>query len=114
MKLSEPSRDLARRVLAEVDFNRRLVGYKMHRRAGPSPLSLYSFEEVVGLLLHPLSQIDFSELEQWVREVMQDPELADRIREQRTRNVSAMRKTANIRDLMAKRLIQCGRVNKIN
>ncbi len=107
MKLSKPNDEIKQRVLNDVEFADRLIGYRMHRRAGPAPVSLYSFAEVVGLLLNPHSQLDFEQLAKWVREVITDPELADQIDEQRRRDRSDFVKAQKIRELMALRILQC-------
>ena len=50
VKLSEPSMELAEKLLREVGFEERVVGVKMTPRAGNRVSSIYSFEEVLGFL----------------------------------------------------------------
>lgn len=106
-KLSKPSRDLSRRILSEVDFANRLIGFRLRERTGPILSSLYSFAEVLGLLCDPHPRIDFHRLLTWIREVMKDRELAFRVENVIGDDVSDQDKTLRIRNLMAERLIQC-------
>ncbi len=110
-KLSKPSKDLALTVLTEVGFEERLKGFKIRERTGPMPVTLYSFEEVVLLLNDHFPAIDFNHLENWIRNVMKDGELADRlISITSKRNLSDQKKTRLVRNLMGVRLLQCSRV----
>ena len=108
--LSEPSKDMASKILNEVGFEERFIAYRLRERTGPIPITLYSFEEAVGLLNDPFPGVDFTRLEDWIREVMGDGELADKIRDVIARDISARDKTLCIRDLMVERLIQCRRI----
>jgi hypothetical protein len=109
-KLTKPSRDLAERVLSEVGFEDRLIVYKLHRRAGPMQVTLYSFEEAVGFLFGAFPQPDFVELARWTEAVIKDPELADRIRELADKKASDMKKILALRQLMGTRLQQCRQI----
>ena len=106
-KLGDPSRELAMRVLTEVDFERRLNGFILRERAGPVPITLYSFEEVVSLLNDRHPRLDFNELEGWVRETIRDAELAEQIAEVIEKGNNDQERTYSIRDLMEERLNQC-------
>jgi hypothetical protein len=106
-KLKDPSKDLATRILTEVDFEGRLNGFRLRERAGPVPVTLYSFEEVVSLLNDPHPRLDFNELEGWVRRTMGDTELADRIAETIRIGRSDQERALHIRKLMEERLNQC-------
>ena len=106
-KLSKPSRDLARRILSEVDFADRLIAFRLRERTGPISTSLYSFAEVLGLLCDPHPRIDFHQLLTWIREVMKDRELASRVENIIGDDVSDQDKTLRTRDLMVQRLAQC-------
>ncbi len=106
-KLTLPSKALATRILTEVGFEERLMGYRLHERTGAMSITLYSFEEVVGLLNGPHPRIDFNRLEKWVREIMGDLELAGKIRELLKEDMSDRDRSSGIRDLMALRLHQC-------
>ena len=108
-RLSEPSKELAARILAEVGFEQRLVGYNLRERTGPMPVTLYSFEEVVGILYEPHPRIEFNRLKQWISTVMGDRELAQNIKEIVEKEVSDQAKLFQIRDLMGERLLQCKR-----
>ena len=74
--LSTPDEHLAARVLLEVGFDERLVGYRLRQRTGPIPASLYSFEEVVHLLGDKFPYLGLERLRQWVASVAKDSELA--------------------------------------
>ena len=78
--LTAPSRDVALQLLEEVNFEDRLMGSLLHLRAGVRIVSLYSLEEVFLLLKEPYPQIDLTQLENWIRTVIHDGELADSIR----------------------------------
>lgn len=100
-KLSEISRELVARIRSEVEFEERLIGYRLHLRLGPSPISLYSFEEVFGLLNDPHPRLGFHKLAKWIREVMGEVIGADCCNQD---------KSLQIRDLMGERLIQCHKI----
>ena len=106
-QLTAPSKDLISSVLQEVDFKDRLSGSLVHQRAGVKILSLYSVQEVFALLNNPYPHIDLQQLEQWVRMVIKDGELSDRIKTISAQNVSDRDKLFSIRDLMGFRLVQC-------
>ncbi|MCP4716894.1 MAG: hypothetical protein GY868_17355 [Deltaproteobacteria bacterium] len=106
-KLSKPSRELAAQIGTEVDFENRFIGYRLHKRMGPSPVTMYSFGEVVGFLCRPQPQIDFVALKAWVLTAMGDRELADRIGAVIAADTQPFQKNLSIRDLMALRLLQC-------
>ena len=105
--LSEPSRALATKMLCEVTFENRFIGYKLRERAGAIPVTSYSFEEIVNLLKDQLPHINFEVMERWVRVVMGDEELADKIAEAREKGESDHERTLLVRDLAETRLKQC-------
>jgi hypothetical protein len=105
--LSAPSKKLDRRILAEVEYEDRIIGYRLGQRAGLTPVTLYSFEEIIEFLSNPIPMIDFNALESWIRTIMEDNELADKIKEVNTDTASDQDKTFYIKNLMAKRLLQC-------
>jgi hypothetical protein len=109
-KLQEPSKNLAKRILTEVDFEDRLSGFNLRERAGAFPVTMYSFEEVVSLLNDPHPRLDFNELEGWVRKTMKDGELADQIADAINKGHSDQERTHFIKNLMEERLNQCKKV----
>ena len=109
-KLRDPSRELAKRILTEVDFEDRLVGFSLHERTGPNPVTMYSFEEVVSLLNDPHPRLDFNELETWIRKTMRDKELADQIADAVRMESSDQNRSLHIKELMEERLDQCKRL----
>ncbi len=107
--LSTPDRHLAARVLSQVGFDRRLVGYRLRERTGPMPTSLYSFEEVVHLLGDKFPYVNLKSLERWVETVTEDTELAAAMADAIQEEANDRDRTARIRTLMAERLCQCKR-----
>jgi hypothetical protein len=106
-KLEDPSRELATRILTEVDFEDRLCGFSLRERSGPIPVTMYSFEEVVSLLNDLYPRLDFRELEGWIRSVMGDTELAEQIAQAVKKGNNDQERTYLIRDLIEERLNQC-------
>ncbi len=106
-KLQDPSRELAKRILTEVDFENRFNGFSLRERAGAVPITMYSFEEVVTLFNDRYPRLDFDQLEAWVRNIMGDKELASQIAEVVRDEQSNQEKSLRIRKLMEERLSQC-------
>ena len=77
--LTTPTRELALRILDEVGFEDRITGSSLHVRAGVRTLSLYSLEDTFRLLKEPHPYIDLDQLEGWIRTVIKDEELADKV-----------------------------------
>jgi hypothetical protein len=109
-RLKEPSHELALRILGEVIFEDRLVGFSLRERSGPMPVTMYSFKEVVSLLNDPHPRLDFNELEGWVRKTMGDSELAEQIAEAVRSGRSDQDRSLHIKKLMEERLSQCKRL----
>jgi hypothetical protein len=106
-ELSMPDKELISRVLSEVGFEERIVGYRMSERLGPVKTSMYSFEEVVNFLNDKFPQLEFEELEKWVKVVMKDEELAMKITKTVEEETNDRDRTQRIRILMEERLSQC-------
>jgi hypothetical protein len=109
-KLKLPSQELAKRVLTEVEFEDRLVGFSLHQHRGPNPIAMYSFDEVFSFLKEPHPRINFTELEMWVRKTIDDQELAEQIVEAVGKGKSEQNRTERIRKLMEERFKQCKRL----
>ena len=107
--LSTPDEHLVARVLREVGFDQRIVGYRMRERTGPMPASLYSFEEVVHLLGDKFPYVNLQQLQQWVDSVTEDSELAAAIASVIREETNDHDRLSRVRALMAERLCQCGR-----
>ncbi len=105
--LSAPNEDLAARVLREVDYPQRLVGYRMRERMGAIQVSLYSFEEVVHLLGDKCPYVNLQRLEQWIETVTQDSELAAAIANVIQEETNDRDRMLRIKTLMGERLCQC-------
>ena len=106
-KLSEPDRNLVSRVLQEVGFAKRIVGYQVRERSGPMAKSLYSFTEVCAFLHDQFPAIAFEELIRWLRDVMKDEELALKVAEAVEQGHSDYERTRRIGEMMEERLTQC-------
>ena len=104
--LSNPSTQLASRILSEVNFDQRLEGFRLRERAGILAIQLYSVSEIVGFLSDPFPRIDFIALSDWVLNVMEDPELSEMITGIAVSDASDLEKTRQIRNLMGIRLVQ--------
>jgi hypothetical protein len=105
--LSTPDEQLAARVLREVGFEERLVGYRLRERTGPMPSSLYSFEEVVHLLGDKCPYVSLERLEQWVDSVTEDAELAAAIAKVIEEETNDRDRMLRVKTLMGERLCQC-------
>ncbi len=106
-KLSAPDPDLVGRVTSKVGFDQRLVGYRIRRRAGALVKPLYSFEEVVHLLDDSRPYLSVEDLVKWVRSVIRDEELADRMAEAAGGESSDYERLLRVKALMGERLCQC-------
>ncbi len=108
-KLSEPSKALGGRILKKVSFEDRFIGYRLSERHGATRTTSYSFQEVVNLLKDQMPRVDFDALEGWVRRVMEDEELAERLSTAVEEEKNDHDRVVSIRDLMEERLAQCKR-----
>ncbi len=106
-KLSEPSRELGAGILKKVPFENRFIGYRLGERHGAGRVISYSFQEVVNLLRGPMPRVDFDALQEWVREVMADGELAERMAAAVEEETNDRDRVVSIRNLMEERLVQC-------
>jgi hypothetical protein len=106
-KLAEPDREVVSRVLREVGFAERIVGYQVRERSGPMAKFLYSFEEVCDFLCDQFPVLAFEELTRWLRVVMRDEELALKVAEAVEHGHTDYERTRRIRELMGERLMQC-------
>ncbi|MEW6443012.1 MAG: hypothetical protein AB1640_18910 [bacterium] len=108
--LAQPNRQLAARVLSEVAFEDRLVGYRLRKRMGPVAVHLYSLEEVARFLSQDLPQLDWSSLREWVGDRLDDPELAAAVQEIADQDLGEHEKALRVRALLGIRLDQCRKV----
>ncbi len=109
-ELTKPDKELISRILKEVGFEERIVGYRVSERLGPVKTSMYSFVEVVNFLNDRFPQLEFTELEKWIRVVMKDDELALEIAKAVEKETNDHDRTVSIRTLMQERLSQCKNV----
>lgn len=108
--LSKPSKKLAKRIVTEVGFDHRIEGFRLRKRTGILPTTIYSFQELAGFLSDPCPCIDFTTLTNWIGTVMVDHELADKLREVIQKDPDDQEKTQKIRDLVLFRLLQCKKI----
>jgi hypothetical protein len=71
------------------------------------PASLYSFEEVVHLLNDKFPRLSFQRLQEWLRTIIKDAELATKIADAVEREDNDRNRTERTRILMKERLCQC-------
>ncbi|OFV82935.1 MAG: hypothetical protein A2W26_08690 [Acidobacteria bacterium RBG_16_64_8] len=105
--LKVPSRRLARQVFREVSFEDRFEGYILRERAGARLVPMYRLEELVAFLNDRHPRLDFEDLEAWVRNIMDDTELADHIRGALSEAESDQSRCEAVRGLLEERLGQC-------
>lgn len=105
--LTPPDAALAARVLQEVGFEERVIGYRLRERMGAVPATLYSFEEVVSLLHDPFPRADWNGLARWVRTVIGDGELAAEMEAVLRVTENEGERLCRVRELMGERLVQC-------
>ena len=110
-KLSEPDKELVSRVVQEVGFEERLVGYRVRQRLGPTITTMYSFEEVVHFLNDKFPLLKFEALEKWLRTVMKDEELAVKTAEAIEEEKNDHDRLQRIKIRMRERLSQCKKAN---
>lgn len=105
--LPPPDQTLAKRALAEVDFDRRLCGYIVHERTGPILRPLYSLAEVYALLSHPFPHLPLEDLCRWLAEVIEDQELAQAVAITAAGAGTEAQRMKQIREIIGERLTQC-------
>ena len=108
--LLRPDKTLARRLLTEVDFDDRIQGYRLGKRTGALPITMYSFTEVAGFLSGTYTVMDYERLETWIRKVFGDHELAEKIRKVNLSGKNKPEKSRAIKELVVYRLVQCKKI----
>lgn len=68
---------------------------------------MYRLEELVAFFNEQHPRLDFEDLEAWVRNIMDDKELADHIREALSEAESDQSRCEVVRGLLEERLGQC-------
>jgi len=105
--LSEPSEELAKRLLTKVGFKERIIGYRANWSTGPMQVTLYSFRDAVSLLSNENARISPALLASWMREVYKDTELADKMETAIEQGKSDKEKLELVSHIMEQRLDQC-------
>ncbi len=106
-ELTPPDIKTVFKILSQVSFEDRLIGYRIGERSGTSRISLYSLQEVVDFLGYTFPQLDFKSLERWIRKVMGDDELGEGISKAIETESNDHDRTPRIRALLSERLAQC-------
>jgi len=117
--LTEPSPELAERLRREVSQDEHLTGLQMSVMSGSNPVALYSLAQVASFLkigtyeqaIRPNNQetigyIDLGALEKWVREVLEDVELADAIAEETAAGEAFGIVAPRVREILMTRALQ--------
>lgn len=106
-QLTKPTDELVNRVLGDVEYDGRLVGYRIHKRYGPTEIVMYRFAEVVAFLREQHVLIDFDELVCWTKEVIRDSELEEAIKHVIASESDVKTRISLIQSILADRLNQC-------
>jgi hypothetical protein len=106
--LKQPEPELVARVLGEVNFDQRLVGYRYRARWSSISADLYSVREVALLLSDKFPSIELNRLEDWLRNTIRDEELADGVARILAQQPSDRERLHKVRELLDERLEQCG------
>jgi hypothetical protein len=77
--LSSPDARTAQRLLGTVDYERRFVGYRLHRRLGAHPVDLYGLVDLLALLMLDQPRVHLVRLADWVATSLGDDALAQAI-----------------------------------
>ena len=106
-KLSIPSRALNNRILKKVTYENRFIGYRLSERHGACRITSYSFQEVLNLVRGEMPRVDFFALQEWIRQVMGDEELAEKMATAIKEETNDHDRAVSARNLMEERLAQC-------
>jgi hypothetical protein len=109
-RLKKPGAALAAKVLSEVGFEHRLVGYRLSPRTGPMAVPMYSLKEVASLLAGPHPRMDLEALADWAKAALGDEDLAKAMRAALKKGKHNEDRTRRVHDLIALRLDQCRRL----
>jgi hypothetical protein len=109
-RLKKPEAALAAKVLSEVGFEHRLVGYRLSPRTGPMAVPMYSLKEVEGLLSAPHPRMDLEALAGWAAAALGDEDLARAMRTALKKGKHNEDRTRRVHELIALRLTQCRRL----
>jgi len=117
--LSMPTPEMAQRLLAQVVYEKRLVGVRMAAMGGANPTSLHSLLEVASFIhvgdyeeamrdnKATVGFIDPAALSRWIDEVLEDPELAAGVRERAVEGAFYGAVAMSVKELLAERVGQC-------
>jgi len=122
IQLTEPTPDLAKRLMSPVAEEKHMVGLKMAAMGGSNPSPLHSLSEVANFIhigdyemamqdrQATVGYLDPVALARWVEEVLEDEELADAIRQTASQGEFYGAVAMPIKELLIERLEQSDRV----
>ena len=105
--LDTPTPALISKILQEVDFKDRFTACSIHERAGVKTASIYSISELYIFLNNKMPLIDFNKLELWVRTIIIDEHLANKLKSIIAEENSDLGKLSRIREVVRMRIGQC-------
>lgn len=126
VRLTPPSQELIEHAMRELDYQERLVGYKMTPSAGNSAVDFYNLPMAVLFLvgtpwdapmLSPgfkgaLNWVDVARLVEWLQDTVGDVDLADAIAEQAIGLPSYKAQSEVIVALVTERMLQYQEVTR--
>jgi len=124
-ELSPPSPELAGKILSELRWEERIEGFIEAPMMGPMREYIFKFSDAARLLQADASNpwstrsgifgyFEFHELENWIRSVFGDQELADAVAAIAANDISLKERVEKIKSLMELRLRQSEEVLKSN
>lgn len=109
-QMPELSKGQADRLLTEMGYEDRLIGYEITASSDSPPLSLYSLQEVYEFLcgnsMDRIAEVDLDGLATWVGEVLGDSYLQHAIDESAKEETAYLKQAAKVALLLGERLEQ--------
>jgi hypothetical protein len=105
--LNPPTPELISKILHEVDYKDRFIGSSMHERAGVKTVSIYNMKELLVFLNMRMPLIDLNQLELWIRLIIKDEHLANKLKFIFAEEISDLNKLQRIREVVRIRIGQC-------
>ncbi len=121
--LEKPTKEKAKHITEEVEFEDRLDAVKMTSMTGDKKKSIYSLENLVNFLeikkdFDPfetnikggITYVDLNEVVEWIRNTLNDEELAKEINKRLNAEENYLSNLKSIKPLLDKRYNQCKRI----